>query len=238
METKISIIGAGSGAFSLSLIRDICLTPNLRGSTVSFMDIDPDRPRGRLCRLPTLCPRVGVRVAPGKDPRPPRIVAGRRFCDQHCAGSRPSPAARGVGDRPTIWIQLGRQLSRHVRRAVLGQLLSVPALRVAGRRYVGHLPVGLSLAGGQSGPGRHHLSDAQVPPAQSRRPVPWVQRRLRRGQTLELDREHLTFEIPGVNHFVWLTHLYHKGKDVFPLLDRWIEEKAPITARRAKLPQV
>jgi alpha-galactosidase len=43
MTTKISIIGAGSGAFSLSMIRDICLTPNLAGSTVSLMDIDPDR---------------------------------------------------------------------------------------------------------------------------------------------------------------------------------------------------
>jgi len=43
---------------------------------------------------------------------------------------------------------------------------------------------------------------------------------------LGLDREHLTFEIPGVNHFVWLTHLYHKGQDVMPLLDQWIENEA------------
>jgi alpha-galactosidase len=52
MTTKISIIGAGSGAFSLSMIRDICLTPNLAGSTVSLMDIDPGRLEGAyaVCR--------------------------------------------------------------------------------------------------------------------------------------------------------------------------------------------
>lgn len=37
------------------------------------------------------------------------------------------------------------------------------------------------------------------------------------------DREQLTFEIPGVNHFVWLTRAYYKGEDVYPLLDKWIE---------------
>ena len=43
---------------------------------------------------------------------------------------------------------------------------------------------------------------------------------------LGLDREKLTFEIPGVNHTVFLTHCYHAGEDVFPMLDTWIEEKA------------
>ena len=43
MVFKISLIGAGSAQFSLSLIRDLYLTPNLAGCTVSFMDIDQDR---------------------------------------------------------------------------------------------------------------------------------------------------------------------------------------------------
>ena len=40
---KISIIGAGSASFSLNLIRDLCLTESLRGSTVSFMDVNEER---------------------------------------------------------------------------------------------------------------------------------------------------------------------------------------------------
>src|SRR5689334_8799556 len=46
-------------------------------------------------------------------------------------------------------------------------------------------------------------------------------------EALGLDRERLTFEIPGVNHTVFLTHCYHDGQDVFPLLDAWIEREAP-----------
>ena len=45
----------------------------------------------------------------------------------------------------------------------------------------------------------------------------------RLADALGLDREKLTFEIPGVNHTVFLTHAYHDGQDVFPLhrcLDR------------------
>lgn len=43
MTVKIVLIGAGSAVFSLSIIRDLCLTPNLKGSTVTFMDIDEAR---------------------------------------------------------------------------------------------------------------------------------------------------------------------------------------------------
>ena len=43
MDVKISIIGAGSAAFSLKLLRDICLTEGLRGSRVCFMDVDEER---------------------------------------------------------------------------------------------------------------------------------------------------------------------------------------------------
>jgi alpha-galactosidase len=40
---RLAIIGAGSAQFSLGLVRDICLTDELRGSTISFMDIDSVR---------------------------------------------------------------------------------------------------------------------------------------------------------------------------------------------------
>ena len=43
---------------------------------------------------------------------------------------------------------------------------------------------------------------------------------------LGLDKEGLTYELPGVNHFIWLTKAFYKGEDFFPLLDRWIEEKS------------
>ena len=41
-NVKISIIGAG-GSFTVGLIHDLCLTPNLYGSIISLMDINEDR---------------------------------------------------------------------------------------------------------------------------------------------------------------------------------------------------
>jgi alpha-galactosidase len=40
---RIGVIGAGSAVFSLGLVKDICLTPNLTGSEISFMDVDAER---------------------------------------------------------------------------------------------------------------------------------------------------------------------------------------------------
>lgn len=42
-KLKISIIGAGSGEFSMGIVRDLAFTPSLWGSTISFMDIDKIR---------------------------------------------------------------------------------------------------------------------------------------------------------------------------------------------------
>ena len=39
-SVKITIIGAGSAVFSLALVKDVCLTQSLAGSTVCFMDIN------------------------------------------------------------------------------------------------------------------------------------------------------------------------------------------------------
>jgi len=40
---KISLIGAGSGQFSLGIVRDLCLSGDMWGTTVCFMDIDEER---------------------------------------------------------------------------------------------------------------------------------------------------------------------------------------------------
>jgi alpha-galactosidase len=40
---KTTLIGAGSAAFTRKVCSDILLTPALRESTISLMDIDPER---------------------------------------------------------------------------------------------------------------------------------------------------------------------------------------------------
>ncbi len=43
---------------------------------------------------------------------------------------------------------------------------------------------------------------------------------------LGLPREETEFEVLGFNHVIWLTKFKYKGEDAYPLLDKWIEEKA------------
>jgi alpha-galactosidase len=44
---------------------------------------------------------------------------------------------------------------------------------------------------------------------------------------LGLDRATPEFEIPGVNHFVWLTRLRSGGEDMLPRLEAWLEREGP-----------
>ena len=40
---KIAILGAGSLFWSSTIIHDLCSTPEMKGSTISLVDIDEDR---------------------------------------------------------------------------------------------------------------------------------------------------------------------------------------------------
>jgi hypothetical protein len=57
----IAIIGAGSAVFSLGLIRDLCLTERLHGSTMRLMDID----EARLQAISRLCERYSDETGAG-----------------------------------------------------------------------------------------------------------------------------------------------------------------------------
>jgi alpha-galactosidase len=43
-------------------------------------------------------------------------------------------------------------------------------------------------------------------------------------RTIGLDPDKVTWQAPGLNHNIWLTHFYYEGQDAYPLLDRWIAE--------------
>ena len=40
------------------------------------------------------------------------------------------------------------------------------------------------------------------------------------------DVENITWQAPGLNHNIWLTHFYYKGQDLYPRLDEWIANEA------------
>lgn len=227
MAPTIAIIGAGSAVFSLGLIRDLCLTERLHGSTVRLMDID----EARLNAISRLCQRyseemgAGIETVSTTDRR--EALAGADFvintalvtgytgmrdgwevAQRH--GYRHGGSLHIMHDEP-FWVNAYQlrffdEVVREVRELcpdawylqVANPVLA--GITWLGRRYPDVKMVGLC----------HGFAGVY-----------------KVAKVLGLDREGLTFEIPGVNHTVFLTHCYHNGEDVFPLLDRWIETEAP-----------
>jgi alpha-galactosidase len=227
MSYKISIIGAGSAVFSLAMVCDLCLTPSLRGSTISFMDID----QARLDAIHALCARyakeIGIELHLHKTTdrreslRGADVVVNAALAAGHHRLRAGWEIARRYGYRwggslhimhdEAFWINFTQlQLFDSVIQDVLDVCPDAWYIQVANpvqagitylsRRYPRAKVVGLCHGYG----GVYHIA-----------------------RVLGLEREHLTFELPGVNHFIWLTKLFYKGQNAMPLLDRWIAEEAP-----------
>jgi len=43
---------------------------------------------------------------------------------------------------------------------------------------------------------------------------------------LGLDLKYVTAEMPGFNHWIWMTDFRYKGKDAYPLINEWIQTNA------------
>lgn len=226
MTTKISIIGAGSAVFSLSIIRDICLTPNLQGSTVCFMDIDQER----LDAAHRLCVRYAEEVG--------STLQLEKTTDRHEAlqGANFVINTALVGGHD--WLRDGWEIARkhgyrfggslHVMhdepfwtnfyQLQLFESLILDILAICPEAW--YVQSANPVMGGITYLARKYPQAKIVGLCHGYAEIYEIAR------ILGLDREHLTFEIPGVNHFIWLTRAYHKGQDVFPILDKWIATEA------------
>jgi alpha-galactosidase len=232
MGANICIIGAGSGMFSLTMVRDLCLTPGLAGSRVTFMDIDPGRLEGIHALATRYARELGVTLdlrrtadrraamagadivvnaalAAGHH----RLRAGWEVARRH--GYRWGGSLHVLHDE-AWWINFYQlRLFDSVLRDLLDVCPGAHYIQIANpvqagithlaRTYPGARVVGLCHGYG----GVYSIIEQ-----------------------LGLEREHCTFELPGVNHFIWLTKLFHKGRDAMPLIDRWIDEQAPAAWQR------
>ena len=235
MAANITIIGAGSAVFSLSMVSDLCLTPALRGSRVTFMDID----QGRLDAIYALAVRyaqeIGIELELDKttDRRAALqgadIVVNAALTAGHQRLRDGWDVARRHGYRwggslhvmhdEAYWINF---YQLRFFEGVIQDMLDIcpeawyiqaanpvqAGITHLARVYPQARIVGLCHGYG----GVYNIA-----------------------RTLGLEREHLTFELPGVNHFIWLTKLFYKGQDAMPLLDAWIAEEAERAWAEGKL---
>ncbi len=220
-DIKISIIGAG-GSFVIGLIHDICLTPSLHDATISFMDTDPERLETSYTMCRTYARRRGVDLAIEKTQDrteslrdadfvvtialtdgPRRLEQGWRIALSQ--GYRWGGSYHILYDEP-FWLNY-YQLR-------LFEAITADMTRVCPTAW--HLLVSNPVLAATTLLNRKHPQVKMVGLCHGTSSVHGI------ADILGLDGEGLTYEIPGVNHFVWLTHLHHQGRDVFPRIDEWL----------------
>lgn len=214
---KITVIGAGSAVFSLRLIHDMLLTPGLAGSTICFMDIDEER----LALVHRLATRYVDEL--GVDLRFTRsidrasaladadfvintaLVGGHvaehaewRLAEEHGYYRGPRPLHMHL--QLDLMLAVAQDMERFCPGAWLIQA-SNPVFEgcTLMTRETGIKVVGLCH-------GYHGLR--------------------RVCKVLGLDPTHVSWQAPGFNHVIYLTHFRYRGEDAYPLLDEWIAHNA------------
>ena len=224
MPGKISLIGAGSAGFSLNIIRDICLTPNLQGYTISLMDINRERLEGvyRLCKR--YAAEIGIRLDIEKTTNRRASLQGATFVINTALAGGHQSLSDGweIGKKhgyrfggslhlmhdEGFWINFNQfKLFESLAEDILKICPEAWYFKIANPVFAGSTFVGrkypqLKFVGLCHGFGGIFN-------------IIWK---------LGLEKEHVTYEMPGVNHYIWLTKFFYKGQDAYPLLDRWIAE--------------
>lgn len=226
MKKKISVIGAGSGIFAMNMIKDICLTPNLADSEICFMDID----EARLDASYTLCKRyseeVGAALNITKTLSREECLQGADFVINTVliGGYRGWKEGWEIGKKwgyryggslhimhdEAFWInfyqlRMMEDILLDIKRICLDAwyvMIANPVM--AGITYLQRKYPEVKLVGLCHGfGGVYELADI-----------------------LGLEHDKITYELPGINHFVWLNSFGYDGKDAFPLIDKWVAECA------------
>lgn len=215
-DVKIAIIGAGSASFSAGLVRDICVNTGLHGSHVTFMDID----ERRLDMIAHLAERLSGELNAGlsfsKTTDRAQALQGADFVinTAQVGGHDWVEAQRSLGEKHGYYRGAGLHafgqmaffldVARDVEHACPNAWL----IQCANPVFEGCTLMTRETNTKVLGLCHGHYGYLRVV------------------QVLGLNAEHVTAQMPGFNHWIWLTDFRYKGEDAYPLLDEWIETKA------------
>jgi len=222
---QISLVGAGSVAFSGSFIRDLCVTESLGGSTIVLMDINKER-LNVVQRLATTYGKetkadlkfkittdrkkalqgADFVVCTVKVVSYDQMETERRIAERH-------GYYRGIGDRVCDYyggIGAYYQLKFFLDLANDMADLCPDAWLIETANPVFE---GVNLITRENkikvvGVCHGHFGYEEM------------------AKALGLNSEDITVQMAGFNHCIWMTHFLYKGRNAYPLLDEWIEKKA------------
>ncbi|MCY3737664.1 MAG: hypothetical protein OXG13_14750 [Gemmatimonadaceae bacterium] len=212
---RIGVIGAGSGTFSLGLVKDLCLTDNLAGSEVHFMDIDADRLDAVTRMASRYTGEVGgdLRFRQTTDReealREADFVINTAMVQSHyhqvdmrALMARHGYYYRGVSGGSFYQLRLMMEVARDMERLCPDAWLIQSGNPVFQGCTLMTRETGIKVCGLCHGHYGYHTI----------------------ARELGFDLERVDFQAPGVNHCIWMTHFLYDGEDAYPRIDRWIAE--------------
>jgi len=227
-EVRIAVIGAGSIAWSATLIRDLCLAQNLWNCTVSLMDTNKER----LDLIYNFAKRYASEVKAnlkfektmdrGEAIKDSDFVInaamsmGHQYYERMRAVSEKYGYYRGinsvewnmVSDYHTIWGHYQFRLMMDVARDIENLSPDAWLLMLANPVFDGTTLVSRESKVKVIGLCHGHLGYQEMV------------------SVLGLKLKDVEFISAGFNHVIWAIKFHYKGENAFPLLDRWIEERA------------
>ena len=222
---KLGVIGAGSAVFSLGLVRDLCCSKDLYGSTITLMDIDEQR----LDSIFKLSTRYvdELKVDLKFEKTTSREVALEEadfvintalhgghgnYESQRAAGDKHG-YYRGAPGRNYNQLRFMLSVVRDMERICPDAWLIQSSNPVFDGCTLMTRETDIKVVGLCHG---HHgyrfITDV-----------------------LGLDLAHVECQAVGFNHIIYMTHFLYKGEDAYPLIDEWIETKSEEYWRTHKL---
>ncbi len=232
-DIKVSFIGAGSVRYGLKLIGDLAKTKELAGTVVSLMDIDERRLNAVYNLAQRYTDEVGGNLRFEKTTDINRSLEGASFvintvlarANGHQDGYVQYEIMRDVGQKHGYYRGIDsqefnmvsdyytfssyNQLKLHLDIAKTVERVCPDAWLIETANPLFEITQLILRQTGAKVVGFCH----------GFRGVYNVFR------TLGLNPLDVDWQIAGVNHGIWLTRFLYNGKDAYPLLDKWAEEK-------------
>ena len=222
---KITLIGAGSAVFSLSMIKDICLTPNLAGNTICVMDIDEERLENayKLCKR--YAAELGTKLELERTTSREEALKDAEFVVNTALVGGHGRMIEGIEIAKKYGYRYGS--SYHVMHDEafwinFYQFRLIEDVYLDVKKYcpdAWYILLANPVCAAITYLGRKYNDPKVVALCEGTTLVPLI------FDSLGLERDKVSYEITGINHFVWMTKLLYKGEDAFPVIDKFIDEK-------------
>lgn len=225
MKPIIVLLGAGSASFTTSITKDLILSESLGHCTFRLMDIDPGRLEEgrRAAESYNQEAKTEIRIETYTDRREALEGADFVICAVKIGGYGPLEAERKIAEEHGYYRGIGDRVSCYF--GGVGAYWQLRFMESVARDMEAVCPdAWLVQTANPVFEGTNYITRYSkvkaVGVCHGHFAIYGV------ADILGLEREKVTADMVGFNHHIYLTDFRYEGKDAYPILDRWIEEKS------------